>query len=117
MSKRTQITCINNLLDFVDAESTDRQNLLEVLNIISGGTRPTPEQVAVIEDNVLERWEQRRVQLGYSKTTKTGKAHQMEFLMGMVATLEAIYGNEDGSLISPRVMFSIMRGDYIESKK
>lgn len=89
--------------------------VIDALRYVTGQQGVTTAQIRELEDKVLTRWEGRRQHQGYSKTTKTGKQLQCEFLMGMLAAFEAIYGDGEKSLISPRIMFSIMRGDYIEA--
>jgi hypothetical protein len=71
-------------------------------------------QCRSIEDKVLETWKGRAQAQGY-RGVELLRA-QAEFLLGMVATLDVINDAEatGQSTISPRVMFGIMRGDYIE---
>ena len=71
------------------------------------------------EAAVLKAWERRRFAQGWPKNHKTTRKTQSEYLMGMVATMDFILNAEETkeSSISPHVMFSIMRGDYIEPLK
>jgi hypothetical protein len=71
-------------------------------------------QCRSIEDKVIETWKSRAESQGY-KGVALLRA-QAEFLLGMAAALDVINDAEatGQSTISPRVMFGIMRGDYIE---
>lgn len=73
-------------------------------------------QCRAIEDAVLKRWEGRRKFQGWKKECKQTRKLQTEFLLGMVAVTDLLTNAEETnqSSMSPKVMFSIMRGDYIE---
>jgi len=78
----------------------------------------TTEQCREIEDKVLKTWHGRARVQGYNPKTKKARELQAEFMLGMVAALDVLYNANRGdtveqSSMSPNVMFSIMRGDYI----
>lgn len=76
----------------------------------------TTAQCRVIEDKVIAAWERRAKVQGYNKTKQKTKDLQAEFLLGMTAALDVLtLAEESGqSSISPRILFSIIRGEYIE---
>lgn len=75
----------------------------------------TIEQCREIEDKVLNVWHRRAKAQGYNPNSKKARELQAEFLIGMAAALDVINDAEETgeSTISPRVLFAIMRGDYI----
>jgi len=78
-------------------------------------TKLTIEECREIEDKVLEVWHRRAKAQGYKPSSKKARELQAEFLFGMFATLDVLTDAETTgkSTISPKVLFSVMRGDYI----
>jgi hypothetical protein len=76
----------------------------------------TVTEKARIEDEVLKTWESRRLAQGYKKEHKRTKELQCEFMLGMVAAMDAISHSHERNetTMSLRVMFGIMRGEYLE---
>jgi hypothetical protein len=75
----------------------------------------TIEECRAIEVKVLETWHKRAKAQNYKPDSKKAKELQAEFLFGMFAALDVLTDAETTgeSSISPRVLFSVMRGDYI----
>jgi|WetSurSiteA1Bulk_404760.scaffolds.fasta_scaffold51293_2 hypothetical protein len=69
-----------------------------------------------VEKAVLATWERRRLAQGYEFQSKKTRQLQAEFLSGMVATMDVILEAEKTreSSITPKMFFSIIRGEYIE---
>jgi hypothetical protein len=78
--------------------------------------RSTIEECRTIEDKVLKVWHARAKAQGYNPKSKKARELQAEFMFGMVAALDVLTDAETTgeSSISPRVMFSVMRGEYIQ---
>lgn len=78
-------------------------------------TKLTIEECRKIEDKVLNVWHRRAKVQGYNPNSKKARELQAEFLIGMAAALDVINDSEaTGEItISPRVLFAIMRGEYI----
>jgi len=76
----------------------------------------TTEQCRAIEDKVLEVWKARAERQGHNPKHKKTLDLQAEFFFGMVAALDVLTDAEKtgASSMSPRILFGIMRGDYIE---
>lgn len=75
----------------------------------------TIEECREVEDRVLKVWHARAKAQGYNPKSKKARELQTEFLFSMVAALDVLTDAETTgeSSISPRVLFSVMRGDYI----
>lgn len=78
----------------------------------------TIDQARKIEDKVLDIWEGRAKTLDYNPDHKITTKLQAEFLLGMVAVTDILTNaaTTKESSISPRVYFSIVRGDYLRKK-
>jgi hypothetical protein len=79
----------------------------------------TIDQAREIEDLVLAAWEERAKTLGYNPKHKSTAKLQAEFLLGMVATTDILTNaaTTKESSVSPRVYFSIIRGEYLRKKE
>ena len=78
-----------------------------------------------LENELIKKFESRRQMIYNSKSDKKAGEMQAEFMLGAVACLDIIVGNADTSedypngmsCISPNVMISIMRGEYLKTKR
>jgi len=75
----------------------------------------TIEQARQIEDLVLDAWEGRAKSLLYNPKHKSTIKLQVEFLMGMVVTMDILTNAAETkqSSVSPKVLLNIWRGNYI----
>lgn len=126
-TKEVKLMIIENFIDYyVHTEDKREQIKMDATLYVAedhvdeitqaGYIKPDKALCREIEDKVLKAWEGRRMAQGYKKTSKKTLDLQYEFLLGMVAALDVLTNAEETgeSSISPKIMFSIMRGDYIE---
>jgi hypothetical protein len=73
----------------------------------------SPERAKEFEIEILKVWKNRAYHLSLNPKHKKTKEFQVEFLVGAYAALDQL-GKLPTSSITPRIAFSIMRGDYIE---
>lgn len=65
-------------------------------------------------ERIFPKWETRRASLSLNKKHKKTKELQLEFILGAVAALDMLREGDAHTCAPPCVIFSPMRGEYIE---
>ena len=124
-TEEVKLMIIDNFIDYYTTNEAERDSMKneaytyvdEVAQSFPETAKPklTIEQCREIENKVLNVWHRRAKAQGYNPNSKKSRELQAEFLIGMAAALDVINDAEETgeSTISPRVLFAIMRGDYI----
>lgn len=67
----------------------------------------TPE----IHNKLVDLFDGRAKEQGWKKTSKQYKERQLEFFVGAIALMDTLNGNTETSSITPRMYFTLLRGE------